>query len=818
MPEDSKKGELAVGLRRRKEPAESGDGDKGDGGDVGKKLGEQTLPLLPLNNIVGFPGEITAFTLQHEHLIQTVSEAQRRSSILFTYCSTAERQGDSPVFGTLARVAEITPQDGAGAPLRFKLEFLSRGEWVGARKSGEKQWATVQQFDRNVRLQAHEIKALAAEFENHLQALRQEYRDLPASVTRDDLLGLDGLISRISRSLKLPQQDRYDLLQGWSFRGRTNLLLCKLAEQIQVLQYRRKLKERTNSRMQRLEREAFLQEEKKLIESELGHNRPAGTPPEFSELGQKVEAFAGPESVKTVLIKEFSRLCRAGLHSPHAAGLQDYIEILLELPWDRRAPLQPDWKTVEQSLDDSHFGLEKVKRRVLQHLAVGHLSHSQQGAILCFVGPSGVGKTSMARAIAEALGLPFVKKSLGGVHDESEIRGHRRTYIGALPGRIIQGLRKVGCNNPLFLLDEVDKLGRDHRGSPADALLEVLDAGENKRFSDHYLELDFDLSRVFWVLTANSESGIPLALRDRLDVIHFSGYTEREKIHIAREYLLQRSLGDLGLEHYRPRFSESFCRHLIRQYTREAGVRDLERRLRELLQYKALATLRSKRKITVWNFPQKELELALGAPAYRRPSWRRSTWRPGLMAGLAWTWSGGTVLKMECHEQKGKGQLKLTGKLGEVMQESAHTATSFIRSHASELDLEPLRCQESDLHIHLPSGAVPKEGPSAGLGLSLLVYSTFAGRACRPLWAVTGEITLHGQVLPVGGIKEKILAAQQEGFEGVVLPEDNSQDVMEIPERDRGGLKFIFVTRFQQAYEHLFPALPTRRRGGRKVG
>ncbi len=764
------------------------------------------FPLLPLNHMVGMPGDTLSFTLQHEGLVKTVRKSHEEKSQVFTYCSTLKPSSGDGAFGTLARVSELAAGENGG--VKFKLLFERRAELLRAENQEETTSGTVRWWDRAITLSPAEQKAMIAEVELHLEQLRPHAPGLTAPVA-EELYDLDRLIARIARALKLNQEDRFKLLEGWSYKKHFHLFLGKLGEQVQILELRRQLRDRTTNRMQKIEREAFLQEEKRLIETELGHGRARPCPPEFQDLQGRIQAFAEPAEVRGVLDREFAKLTRAGPYSPNTAISQDYLEVLLDLPWRKEAQPDRDWERVERSLAESHFGLDKVKKRILQFLAVHHLAPGSRGAILCFVGPPGVGKTSVARAMATALGLPFVKKSLGGVHDESEIRGHRRTYIGAMPGRIIQGMRKVGVLNPLFLLDEVDKLGHDHRGSPADALLEVLDPDENRRFSDHYVEVEFDLSKVFFVLTANSEAGIPEPLRDRLEIIRFSGYTEGEKIHIARHYLWRRNLEKLAVPP-RPPLRENLCRAIIREYTREAGVRELDRKLAELLQHLCLEYVRAGKPANSFALSAKVLRAALGAPPFHRPVWTRSSWIPGVMAGLAWTPVGGAVLKLECFLLPGKGHLTLTGKLGEVMQESAHIALSFVKHHRRELGLGEKAFEGADLHIHIPAGAVAKEGPSAGLGLALLLCSALGKARARPFWAVTGELTLHGEVLPVGGVKEKILAAQQEKFVGVVLPKGNESDFMEIPENERGGLEFRFVSRFSEAFGWMLPGFGTK--------
>lgn len=760
--------------------------------------------ILPLNNIVGLPGEELTFSLQNNDLIELVRWAKDKEATLFTVCRHSF-QLEVPVslFGVRAKVLEILPAD--KNKVRFRLGFADRMEMTMVQKDKRGYHGEGQQIQRRSPPQA-ELQALKDEFRHWLAQLAGVMRNTAPKVEFDRSQP-DPFITEVARYGEFSLEDRQTLLEGWSPGRRLKTCLELLGRYLKVHTLRQQLRKRTNDRMRRMEREALLTEERRIIDKELGKAPKDSCPPELQGLKDQISVFSGPEEVRAVLDKEFERLLRTGLHSPHASTIQDYLDALLDLPWDVHLEPRQDWSKVEEVLTQSHFGLERIKERILRYLSVVSITRRQPGMILCLVGPPGVGKTSFAKAISEALELPFVKKSLGGVRDESEIRGHRRTYIGALPGRIVQGLRKARCSNPVFLLDEVDKLGKDHRGDPASALLEVLDPEENHRFSDHYLEVDLDLSKVFWVLTANSEEEIPGPLRDRLEIIRFSGYTETEKRHIASDYLCKRCMEQQGLPQQRLNLSDALIRDLIRLYTREAGVRELQRKISQIVQYLALRQARGGHK-GGWRLAKKDLSLALGPPMHVKPQWTKTSWTPGVMAGLAWTASGGTVLRLECSPHPGKGELKLTGKLGEVMKESAHTAHSFLKTHSAKLQIDLEGWKDLDFHIHIPAGATPKEGPSAGLGLALLLTSAALGSRCRPFWALTGEITLHGVVLPIGGVKEKLLAACQEGFQGVLLPESNRSDVEEIRLEELEQLDIRYVSTFWEAYDFLFGDAP----------
>lgn len=760
-------------------------------------------PVLPLNNIVGLPGDEVAFTLVSPDLVEIVKESYRNKTPLVTLCQqTIQLEGKSSHFGVEAKVSNLEKLD--GGKIRFKLNFQKRVEALSLKKNKAGALSCESRILKRRSLSEVEQLALVKEFQEcwrSCSALLSQGEELDWNWESVDAFDLTA--SKAIHRMEFSLEDRLTFLEGWSIRRRAQGLLEQLERYRQVLVMRRQLKQRTTDRVKKLEKEAFLQEERKLIDGELGRQGQRPCPPELQGIREQMDGFSGPEEVKKLLEKDFDRLIRAGIHSPHASTIQDYLETLLDIPWGVSGVLREEWQEVEALLCESHFGLEKIKDRILRYLSVVILTGHQPGNILCLVGPPGVGKTSFARAIAEALDLPFVKKSLGGVRDESDIRGHRRTYIGAMPGRIVQGLRKAECMNPVFLLDEVDKMGGDHRGDPASALLEVLDPEENHAFSDHYIEQDMDLSKVFWVLTANSEASIPGPLRDRLEIVRFSGYTETEKLHIAKDYLCRRAMEKQGLDDQRLNLSDALIKKLIREYTREAGVRELGRRLSNLVQFLALEQLRSGGKRR-WTLAQKRLPDVFGAGLHEKPEWKKASWVPGVMAGLAWTASGGTVMRMECALNPGKGGLKLTGKLGEVMQESAHTALTFLKMHSKEIGVEPELWKESDYHIHIPAGSVPKEGPSAGLGLALLIYSLMTSKSCRPFWAMTGEISLHGQVLAIGGVKEKLLAAQQHGFKGVILPLANRDDVEDIQLEELQSLEIEYVRNFWEAFELLF--------------
>ncbi|HUK64291.1 MAG TPA: endopeptidase La, partial [Dongiaceae bacterium] len=566
----------------------------------------------------------------------------------------------------------------------------------------------------------------------------------------------------------------------------------------------RKIEGQVRSQVHKNQKEFYLNEQLKAIRKELGHqNEYAG---ELDDLVAAVKRARMPREVQAKAHKELERLSRMSFMSPEATVVRGYIDWLVALPWSRTTPDQLDIATVERILDEDHFGLKRVKERIVEHLAVLRLTGRNKGPILCFVGPPGVGKTSLGRSIARALGRRFVRIALGGVRDEAEIRGHRRTYIGSMPGRIVQNLKRAGSRNPVFLLDEIDKLGADFRGDPSSALLEVLDPEQNHTFTDHYLEVDFDLSQVMFICTANSLAGIPAALVDRMEIIRLPGYLEHEKVEIARAFLLPKQREAAGLAEKDLKIGETSLRELVRAYTREAGVRNLERDLatlcRKVAKRKAAGIL--KRGITITPATLAEW---LGPARFVEPPVERVS-RTGVANGLAWTETGGDLLTIEVGILPGKGELLLTGKLGDVMRESGQAALSYARSRARELGLEKWFYRDIDIHIHVPEGAIPKDGPSAGITMAVALVSALTGIPTRSDIGMTGEITLRGTVLPIGGLNEKTVAARRAGLRAVILPRGNEKDLPEVPEEVRRDLAFVWVDTMDQVLEHALERPP----------
>jgi len=579
---------------------------------------------------------------------------------------------------------------------------------------------------------------------------------------------------------------KQDLLEMLSLRARSLKLLELMQIQKESLKLQTEIREKLSTKMGKLQREALLREQMKAIREELGDGDADKASDDYA---QRIEDAHMPEEAKKVALDEAKRLADIGNSSPEAHVIRNYLDLLCAMPWEKSTDDNLDLTAARESLEKDHYGLEKIKKRIIQHLAVMKLKGEKRGSILLFVGPPGVGKTSLGQSVAKALGRKFARVSLGGVRDDAEIRGHRRTYIGAMPGRIVQALKRVEVNNPVFVLDEIDKMGRGYGGDPAGALLEVLDPEQNATFHDHYLDVPFDLSKVFFIATANSLESIPGPLLDRMEVIDLSGYTTAEKLHIAKNHLIPKQLTEHGAKPEQLKFADDALMRIITHYTREAGVRDLERKISEVIRAMTERILDAKG--TLLTVELKELEELLGHEKFVHEVAERVV-PAGVVTGLAWTPQGGEILFIEASLMPGSGKLTLTGQLGEVMKESAQIALSLVRSNLPAY-LPGFDYDKEDIHIHVPAGAIPKDGPSAGVAMLTTLASLFTGRRVSPVQAMTGEITLRGAVTPVGGVKEKVMAAHRAGIEKVILPKRNQKDLKDVPEEIKSKLRFEFV-------------------------
>ncbi|RJP46386.1 MAG: endopeptidase La [Armatimonadetes bacterium] len=613
------------------------------------------------------------------------------------------------------------------------------------------------------------------------------------------------LVNAITQTIDFKVIDKQQLLEMISALERLQRLSELLAKEIKILEISQNISSKTQERVSKMTREAILREQMRSIEEELGEGE--GQNLEFREFEQKIKRAGMPKEVKEKAIKELNALAKMSPYNPEASYKRNYLEWLTDLPWKITDKTKVDMNKAGVVLDEDHYGLEKVKDRILEYLAVHKLSGKVKGPILCFVGPPGTGKTSIGKSIARALGRKFVKMSLGGIRDEAEIRGHRRTYVGAMPGRIIQGIKQAGTINPVFMLDEIDKIGLDYRGDPSAALLEALDPEQNNAFSDHYLEVPFDLSNVTFITTANMLDTIPPALRDRLEIIRYAGYTESEKFHIAKKYLIAKQVNSHGLKGGQIKFEDSSVYAIIQQYTREAGVRSLEREISAVIRKVARQIAEGSKK-KVFLITAEETRKLLGPPKFI-PQLAELEDTVGASTGLAWTEVGGEVMFIEVTLMPGKGQLFLTGQLGDVMKESGHAAMSYVRSNWRDLGLAERFFQKIDVHVHIPEGAVPKDGPSAGIALTTAIVSALTKIPVKKDVAMTGEVTLRGRVLEIGGLKEKVLAAHRAGVKTIIAPENNYKDLEDIPDFVQEELEFVFVKHMDEVIKVAMAHLPS---------
>jgi ATP-dependent Lon protease len=605
------------------------------------------------------------------------------------------------------------------------------------------------------------------------------------------------LSDTVAAHLNLKLKDKQDLLETEEAEKRLAKLYELMETEIEILQIEKKIRSRVKRQMERTQKEYYLNEQMQAIQKELGDKDDYRA--ELSEIEERLKKKKMSKEAVERVQKEIKKLKLMSPMSAEATVVRNYVDWMLGLPWFEYTKDKLDIDEAENILDEDHYGLKKPKERILEYLAVQALVQKIKGPILCFVGPPGVGKTSLARSIARSTGRNFVRLSLGGVRDEAEIRGHRRTYIGALPGKVIQHMKKADSGNPVFLLDEVDKMSTDFRGDPSAALLEVLDPEQNNSFNDHYLDIDYDLSRVMFITTANTLPGIPLPLQDRMEIIRLPGYTEFEKMNIAKQFLVPKQLKENGLDQVDVRFADSALKTLIDRYTREAGVRNLEREIASVCRKVAKRVIKEGKEIKV-RVSAKSVQQFLGVPKYRRGQLEEED-RVGLTTGLAWTEVGGELLQTEVTTMPGKGKLIITGKLGDVMQESAQAAVSYVRSRAETFGIDPRFNETTDLHIHVPEGATPKDGPSAGITMATALVSALTNKPVYRSIAMTGEITLRGRVLPVGGLKEKIIAAHRGGIETVIIPDENEKDLKDIPQVIRKSMKFISVCHMDEVLE-----------------
>ncbi len=766
--------------------------------------GPRVLPILPHSDVVLFPRIIMPLVLWEERAQTLVDQVLLQDKILGVVASREEKPagfGPDNLFsvGTAAAVLKMRkPEDGSVRLLiqglyRFRVEsYLDQDPYLAAQIT-----PISEDYEPDL-----ETEALVSNVKGLFLKMLELSPYLPAelgSLVRE--LGDPRVLADVTAgSLNISKEEKQGLLETFDVKERLHQVLVLINRELEVLELGKKIQSQVKGEMDKAQKDFFLREHIKALQKELGETDERLR--EIEEIQFKLEEAELPPHAKKEADRELDRLKRTPPTSPDHQVIRNYLEWMADLPWKTATADNLDLAQARQILDEDHYDLEKVKKRILEYLAVRKLKPDLKSPILCFVGPPGTGKTSLGRSIARALGRKFVRLSLGGVRDEAEIRGHRRTYVGALPGRIIQSIRRAGSNNPVFILDEVDKIGADFRGDPSSALLEVLDPEQNNSFSDHYLDVGFDLSKVMFITTANLLDPIPPPLRDRMEVLELPGYTEEEKLGIAFSYLLPRQLEAHGLTGEQLEITPEAMRSLIATYTREAGLRNLEREVAGLCRGVAREVVEGIR--TTAEVKPEDLAQYLGPPRFFRDAALDHP-EPGVAVGLAWTPSGGDILFIEVLRMPGKGRFQLTGQLGEVMKESANAALSYIRARAPFLGIEEDFFDDTDLHIHVPAGAIPKDGPSAGLALFIALVSLLSGRPVKKGLAMTGEITLRGHVLPVGGIKNKVLAAHRAGIQEVILPAKNEVDLEEIPPSVRQELKFSLVEDMDQALKIAFP-------------
>ncbi|HOZ48610.1 MAG TPA: endopeptidase La [Candidatus Hydrogenedentes bacterium] len=772
---------------------------------AGRQANSTRLALLPLRDTVIFPRMVVPLMVGRPASLVAVEESLSSGHPLFLCAQrdpAVEEPGPDDLYevGVGANILQtVRVSDGMA---KVVVEGLGRGRIERFHDNERYLDVTVRKVSTS-RLSARTSEALmraaVTQFEEYA---RLSQRIAPEVVQYlMNVADPEALSDLLCGHLSVRVEDRQELLETLALRPRYERLIALLMRENDLLRLEQKVRDRVREQMERGQREYYLHEQLRAIQQELGDHEGGD---EFEELRQQIEKAHMSSEAYEKSMRELERYERMPAMSPEAAMLRTYMEWLVEMPWQRRTRDKLDLEIAARVLDEDHYGLSKVKERILEYLAVRKLSKKAKGPILCFVGPPGVGKTSLGRSIARAMGRKFVRVSLGGVRDEAEIRGHRRTYVGALPGRIIQNLKKVGVKNPLFMLDEVDKMSIDFRGDPSSALLEVLDPEQNFAFSDHYLEVDFDLHEVFFIATANTEDDIPHALHDRMEVVRLSGYTPFEKMRIARQFLIPKQIRETGLKPQDIEVEDAAVDLLIQRYTFEAGVRELERQIAALCRKVARKTVTKKAdRVTV--IGKEAAEKLLGPAKYID---ERAEVKPhvGVAVGMAWTMAGGDILNVETSVMKGKGELTLTGQLGDVMKESAQAAFTYLRAHARALGIPEAFHKSSDVHVHVPEGAIPKDGPSAGLPLAVSMLSALRQKAPKALLAMTGEISLRGRVLVVGGVKEKVLAAHRSGIKTVILPKGNEKDLPEIPEEVRKDVHFAFVETMDEVFRIAFGA------------
>ncbi len=795
--------------------------DKDYTSEVEESYKTETYPVMPLRNTVLFPQQVIPIYIGREKSLKLINDLSPNNKHIVV---VAQEDGsiedpqpeDLYAFGTLAIVLKVFDMpDNSKSAIVQGVERVKILDYVG---KDPYYIAAIEKIEEKEPKEDIELDALV----NNLRKNFRELIQVAPNLTEEH----SGMLSNIQKPARMADRaislltvsnaEKQDILEELDVKKRVEKAITIISREIQRIKLGEEIQSEVQDEIAKSQREYYLREQMKAIKKELGEDEGSV---ELKELEERIAAAKMPEEAEKVALKELDRLSRIPTQSPEYTVSRTYIEWLTDLPWAVTSEDRVDVKEAKKILDEDHYGLEKVKERILEYLAVRNLKQKRdpegrvKGPILCFAGPPGVGKTSLGKSIARAMGREFVRISLGGVRDEAEIRGHRRTYIGALPGRIIQSLKKAGTNNPVFMLDEIDKLGMDFRGDPSSALLEVLDPEQNNAFSDHYLEVNFDLSKVMFIATANYQDPIPPALRDRMEILEFSGYIEDEKIQIAKRHLIPKQVEENGLTPEDVTFDNNAIKELIRSYTREAGVRNLEREIANVLRKVARDKVEKDGKRI--RLTKKRINDYLGAPRFY-PEIAERTTKPGVVTGLAWTAAGGDILFVEASKMKGKGNLTLTGQLGDVMKESATAALTYVRSHTDILGIPDDFHEKTDIHVHVPAGAIPKDGPSAGVSMFTALVSLLTGYPVIEGVAMTGEITLRGNVLPIGGVKEKVTAAHRSGIKTIILPDHNRKDLEEIPDHIKKDLTFYFAKEMMDVIDVALPQIKKEQRKQKK--
>ncbi|MFT4062999.1 MAG: endopeptidase La [Edaphocola sp.] len=766
-----------------------------------KKDLPKEIPIVALRNTVLFPNVVLPITVSREKSVKAITDASKNGGFIGVLAQK-DAENDDPATtdihttGTIAKIVkQMKMPDGnitvfIMGRIRFEIEkFTQETPYLKA---------TVRYLEDAFPKGDQEFDAMIGTIKDMAERIVSLSPNIPmeTGMMLRNIENYSFLVHFIASNLETKLPEKQALLEQSDIKQRTHRLLELLQSDLQMAELKNEITNKTRGEIDKQQREYFLQQQLKSINEELGSE---GNDRELKDLRKRAENKKWPDSAKEAFVKGIGKLERMHINSPDYSVIYNHLDLLLDLPWEQYTEDKYDLKKALDVLDADHYGMEKIKDRILEYLAVLKLKGDLKSPILCFVGPPGIGKTSLGQSIANAVNRKYVRLSLGGLHDESELRGHRKTYIGAMPGRIIQSIRKAKTSNPVFILDEIDKIGKDFRGDPSSALLEILDPEQNHSFYDNYLEMEYDLSKVLFIATANSLGEIQPALRDRLEIIQLSGYSIEEKTEIAKKHLFPKQKKAHGLDKVDIKYTASSLQHLIRSYTRESGVRELDRQLAALMRSIAKdVAMNDTGKIAIDNA---FIEKALGKPKYTNDLYQKQN-PPGVVVGLAWTYVGGEILFVEAILSKGKGGLTLTGNLGNVMKESASTALSYLKAHAAEYHIDPAKFEENNIHIHVPEGAVPKDGPSAGVTMLTALASAITGRKVKPFLAMTGEITLRGQVLPVGGIKEKVLAAKRAGMKEVLLCEQNRKDVEDITPAFIKGLKFTYVSDMAEVLQH----------------